>query len=90
MKCTSARDCAGKEANFVQDEGEVGSWFGKTHRFCLDKRLWDVWGGGRVLLLDVCVEMEIIDFLLPRIKKKVRKYHNYTRLCSTFIAFPRE
>ena len=23
-----------------------GSWLGKTHRFCLDKRLWDVQGVG--------------------------------------------
>ena len=37
-----------------------------------------MWGGGggggggvEVLLLDVYVEMEIIDFLLPRIKQKL-------------------
>ena len=46
----------------------MGSWLGKTHRFCLDKRLWDVQVG--VSLLDVYVKMEIIDFLLPRIKQK--------------------
>ena len=54
-----------------------------------DKRLWDVQVGAS--LLDVYVNMEIIDFLLSRIKQKnVRKYHNYIRLCSTFIAFSRE
>ena len=46
--------------------------------------------GVGVLLLDVYVKIEIIDFLLPRIKQKMRKCHNYTRLCSTFIAFSRE
>ena len=35
-----------------------------------DKRLWDVYRVG-VLLLDVFVKMEIIDFLLPRIKQKM-------------------
>ena len=46
---------------------------GKTHRFCLDKRLGGGGGGEPVggLLLDVYVRMEIIDFLLPRIKQKM-------------------
>ena len=30
-------------------------------------------GGGRVLLLDVSVKMEIIDFLQPRIKQELRE-----------------
>ena len=49
---------------------------GKTHRFCSEKRPWDVWGGGAVgvLLLDVSIKLEIMDFLQPRIKQKVREY----------------
>ena len=47
---------------------------GKTHRLCSEKRPWDVWGGVGVLLLDVSVKLEIIDFLQPRIKRKLREY----------------
>ena len=71
-------------------EGEVGSWLRKIHRFFLNKRLCDVYGVG-FLLLDVSVKIEIIDFPPIRIEQKnVKKYHNYTRLCSTFIAFSQE
>ena len=51
----------------------MGSSLGKTHRFCLDKRRGGGGGGGagRGLLLDVYVRMEIIDCLLPRIKRKM-------------------
>ena len=47
----------------------MGSRLGKTYRFCLDKRSGTS-SEVVVLLLDVYVEMEIIDFLLPRIKQK--------------------
>ena len=71
-------------------EGEVGSWLRKIQRVCLNKRLWDVYGVG-FLLPDVSVKIEIIDFLPIRTEQKdVKKYHNYTRLCSTFIAFSQE
>ena len=71
-------------------EGEVGSWLRKIQRFCLNKRLWDVYGVG-FLLPDISVKIEIIDFLPIRTEQKdVKKYHNYTRLCSTFIAFSQE
>ena len=30
-------------------------------------------GGGRVLLLEISVKMEIIDFLQPRIKQELRE-----------------
>ena len=48
---------------------------GKTHRFCSEKRPWDVWGGGGVggLLLDVSVKLEIMDFLQPRMKQQLRE-----------------
>ena len=76
VKCTSACDSAGKEANFV--------YLRKRVRWARDYgRLIDfVWindsetsrgggGGVGVLLLDVYVKMEITDFLLPRSKQKM-------------------
>ena len=42
MKCTSAYDRDYVEKKQTSYEGEVGSWLGKIHRFCLNKRLWDV------------------------------------------------
>ena len=49
------------------------------YRFCpcRETTLGHLRGVG-VSLLDVSVKMEIIDFLLPRIKQNCRKYDNYT------------
>ena len=50
-------------------QGEMGSWLRKIQRFCLNKRFWDVYRVG-VLLLDVSVKIEIIDFLPIRTEQK--------------------
>ena len=49
---------------------------GKTYLSILyGERPWDILGGrgGGVLLLDVSIKMEIIVFLQPRVKKKLRE-----------------
>ena len=75
MKCTFACDCAGKEANFVYLNTTRVRWARDWGRL-IDFVWINVWGRGVAaggLLLDVYVRLEIIDFLLPRIKQKCEK-----------------